>query len=146
MDSQQRVRDIAQAMADMPHDDGYAVVLSTDQNGPTIMVYSTLDHGLTVIDITLADQPDANDEVRAAEPELVRLGFTPITDGSDENVVRDKLRLDAPPATTTLADRCETVFATIGSTPSANVSTTRHEFAGISELQSLLADQRAASW
>ena len=72
MDSQQRVSDIAQVLGDIPHDDGFAVVLSTDHNGPTIMVYSTLDHALTVIDVMLADQPDANDETRARPSERGR--------------------------------------------------------------------------
>jgi hypothetical protein len=142
MDSQQRVRDIAQAMDDWPGDDGYAVVLSTDHNGPTILVYSTLDHALTVIDITLADQPDANHEVREAEPELIRRGFIPITDDSEENVVRYTLRCDAPPATTTVADLCNTAFLTLGTPPSVDISMTRQAFAGVSELQTLLAGER----
>jgi len=146
MDSQQRVSDIAQVLGDIPHDDGFAVVLSTDHNGPTIMIYSTLDHALTVIDVTLADQPDGQDETREAEPELVRLGFTPITDESEENVVRYKLRFDPPPAPTMIADVCVEALLVLGSESADDLTITTQEIAGISGLQSLLSIQRAASW
>jgi hypothetical protein len=69
MSRTKRIERISQVLDDIAHDEGRAVLMSSEQNNLRVRVYGTLNHALTVIDVTLEDQPDAENERREAEPE-----------------------------------------------------------------------------